>query len=65
MKKPNIEHINEVKNSLGLMGAQANKWEKVQLMEQKLTKEERELLLAEAKKYGYDEKLITNDETWR
>lgn len=64
MKKIDAQHIADIQNSLGLMGEQARKWEKVQLMENKLTAEEKKLLLAEAKKYGYDEKLI-NDYTER
>ena len=65
MKKPNPEHIAELQASLGEMGAQANKWKKVQEIEAKLSNEEKKLLLAEAVKYGYDAKLVTDDETWR
>ena len=64
MKKVDTQHIADIQNSLGKMAEQARKWEKVQLMENKLTSEEKKLLLAEAKKYGFDEKLI-NDYTER
>ena len=64
MKKVDPSHIDEIKSSLGEMAAQAQKWEKIQTIEAKLTAEERKLLLAEAEKYGYDTKII-NDYTER
>lgn len=64
MKKVDAQHIADIQNSLGEMAKQARKWEKVQIIESKLSSEEKKLLLDEAKKYGYDEKLI-NDFTER